>query len=108
MIAAEFLGALFEEVANTDTISHFATVGGLSDRSQGFATDYLVSVIIEKFPVFEQAVRGIYPKVTMGTYQPYITEAAIPNVLSPLHLITQALCSEYVSSLRNYLTLSHC
>jgi hypothetical protein len=104
--ASMFTSALFEEVANADTISLFATVAGLGEQYQDFIREYPVNIMMSKFDVFAGAITTIYSDVNDNNFRPYMTDSETPNILSPFHLVSQALCHEHVSSLKTDLTLS--
>jgi hypothetical protein len=106
VLATMFPGALFEEVTTSDSISLFATINWLGDKSQEFVRDYFVKAVLDKSDVFTAAASTFYQTVTTNTFQPYVMSKLDIQYSFTIPPRSQALCYEHVSSLEADLTHS--
>lgn len=98
--SAIMMSNLFDGVARNDSLAAFATLGGLGEHGQEYILDKLIAGVIENWDKVLDAALKRYPDLSLRTLQPYVTANSPPNIISPLHLCTQALCAENVFPFR--------
>jgi hypothetical protein len=95
-IATIFSASLFWEYSKQDGFAAFSTIGGVNLLAQHYFFDQFWAATKGNFQTFISTLTALNHGVTSANIRPYVSEAAPPNVIAPLHLIAQSLCHEFV------------
>ena len=95
------VSGMFEEFCKgEESFTKFAFVGGLSEgECLQHLRNYFIKVVKMNLNAICQAITKRWPGMDQSTIHPYVMESLPPNVLSPFHLLSQALCHENVCAL---------
>jgi hypothetical protein len=90
------ISSMFNEFCKHEGFGIFATVGGLGITSQGFFFTYIFNCLRSQLSLYSKVLFNLHPGVKPTNLRLYVTDNEIPNIISPLHLISQSLGHEYV------------
>jgi hypothetical protein len=71
-------------------------LGGLGEAAQQFVRQRLIAAVLTNWDQVYHAASQQYLGLSSDSIRPYVTSTSVPNIISPLHLASQALCAEYV------------
>ena len=92
------ISSMFNEFCRHEGFGIFATVGGLGMASQEFFFAYIFNCLRSQLSLYSKALFNLHPDVKPSNLRLYVTDNEIPNIISPLHLISQSLNHEYITN----------
>jgi len=90
--------SIFWEYAAHDGFGSLSTIAGLGAPIKQWFLNQLWATVFFNLTPFVNAIRAHSPGVRANNVQPYMRSESPPNVLSPLHLISQSIKHDYVYS----------
>ena len=90
------LSIMFQEFSRNLGFGIYCNVGAMKLDRRRFFFERMFSAIQTNIQRILPVLGDWHPNVAPDNIRPYIQQHAIPNVISFIHLISQAICDEHV------------